>query len=580
MPFCTECGARHADDAKVCPNCGEPIFQSPSDDDLEEIVESLDDEVRMGEEMPEVEPEAAAAVGGQTPDYMEQVDQIRSQIAAQSSSLQSLTDLSWSNPAARQIKEQLAEALSRLRELRPPAAVAAGHADFLAGAELLADGFQRLVEASQQPNAESAVAAAEEAIAEATNRFLRGADVLNEYFMLEEAGLVQQLPVPPADVPVLQEEAGEELGETDLPEPPPMDDEEELPAAEPPALAAPAASHFGAPAQSWLAPPPMSSLAESDPGAAPRPGSWGTLGEAASDSMLLDIESGWVRARGQVYESIERAIRSAVSDAIRASLATRLRIEQEARATLDRIGAERNRLIDEVEALRREAHVLQAELADLRRSVNELERERQLAMDRRQQMFADAEAHRASLLREIEQLGGQLDSMRQNIVSLLNLSAGATTPLPTAGAVDAAAPARPTTAAAAAPAAGPAPAAPPAQPPAVDVQPAAARPGASTRQPPTPGTARPSAPPAEASVTEVRIAGVTSLGKNLQIQQAIKALPGVSVEGQPRYRGGVITATLRHAPDYDVAEALAELPDQPLSLSGSPAPGVLELTAT
>src|SRR5581483_6216804 len=118
------------------------------------------------------------------------------------------------------------------------------------------------------------------------------------------------------------------------------------------------------------------------------------------------------------------------------------------------IGAERNRLIDEVEALRREAHVLQAELADLRRSVNELERERQLAMDRRQQMFADAEAHRASLLREIEQLGGQLDSMRQNIVSLLNLSAGATTPLPTAGAVDAAAPARPTTAAAAAPAAG------------------------------------------------------------------------------------------------------------------------------
>jgi hypothetical protein len=578
MPFCTECGARHPDDAKVCPNCGEPIFEPPSDDDLDDIVASLDDEVQMGEEMPEVEPDATALAGSQTPDYMEQVDQIRSQIAAQSSALQSLTDVSWSNPTARQISEQLAEALRRLRELRPPAAVAAGHADFLAGAELLADGFQRLVEASQQPNAESAVAAAEQAIAEATNRFLRGADVLNEYFMLEEAGLVQQLPVPPADVPVPEEEADEAPGETDLPEPPPMDGDQDLPSFEPPAPAAPAASQLGPPAPPLLAARPLPSPSEGDYSAGAYAGAWGTLGDAASDSMLLDIESGWVRARAQVHEALERAIRSAVSDAIRASLATRLRIEQEARATLDRIGAERNRLIDEVESLRREAHTLQTELADLRRTVNELERERQLALDRRQQMFADAEAHRASLLREIEQLGGQLDAMRQNIVSLLNLSAG-TTSLLSAGAVDAPPSTGPTTTGAATPGAGLPPAAAPAQAPTAAAT-AAARPTAPTRQAPAPGSAGASAPPSDAGVTEVRIAGVTSLVKNLQIQQAIKALPGVSVEGQPRYRAGVITATLRHAPEFDVAEALAELPDQPLSLSGSPAPGVLELNAT
>src|SRR5262245_52709201 len=96
MPFCTECGARHADDAKVCPNCGEPVFAPPADEDeLDEIVASLGGEIALDDELPEIEPE-----GEPSADYMQEIDQIRSQIAAQSSSLQSLTDLSWSNPAA------------------------------------------------------------------------------------------------------------------------------------------------------------------------------------------------------------------------------------------------------------------------------------------------------------------------------------------------------------------------------------------------------------------------------------------------------------------------------------------------
>jgi prefoldin subunit 5 len=274
-------------------------------------------------------------------------------------------------------------------------------------------------------------------------------------------------------------------------------------------------------------------LPEVDYRAEAQAGAWAGLGDPATDTMLVEIESAWVRARPQVHDAIERAIRSAVVDALRTSLGTRLRIEQEARATLDRIAADRNRLIDEVESLRRDAHGLQTELAELRRSLNELERERQIAQERRQQMFADAEAHRAQLLREIEQLGGQLDSMRQNIVSLLNMSST------------------------------------------VPAQLASLTEGLEEKKPPAtrvaangPGT------------TEVRIAGVDSLGKNLQIQQAIKALPGVTLEGQPRYRNGTITATLRHPPDFDVADALGTLPDQPLSLTGSPEPGVLELAAT
>src|SRR5579884_1064030 len=202
MPFCTECGARHADDAKVCPNCGEPIFASPGEDDLDDIVASLDDEVKMDDELPELEPLASGAPAEPSSDYMAQIDQIRSQIAAQSSSLQSLTDLSWSNPAVARVRAELGDALDQLRGLTPPAAVASGHADFLDGAELLADGFQRLVDASQRPNDEAAVAEAEMAIAEATNRFLRGADALNEYFMLEEAGLADQLPPEPPKPPV------------------------------------------------------------------------------------------------------------------------------------------------------------------------------------------------------------------------------------------------------------------------------------------------------------------------------------------------------------------------------------------
>src|SRR5207249_5791162 len=73
---------------------------------------------------------------------------------------------------------------------------------------------------------------------------------------------------------------------------------------------------------------------------------WPTVGDPATDSLMLEIEGGWVRTRGQVYEAIERAIRASVSDALRGALQTRMRIEQEARASLSRLAGERSRLID------------------------------------------------------------------------------------------------------------------------------------------------------------------------------------------------------------------------------------------
>lgn len=588
MPFCTECGARHADGAKVCPNCGEPIFEAPADDDLTDVVASLDEHVALGDELPEIDLDA----GEPSSDYMEQIDTVRAQIAAQSTSLQTLTELSWSNPQAAKIRDELGQALKRLHALRPPEALAGGHADFVEGAELLADGFNRLVEASERGNAEAAVAEAEMAIAEATNRFLRGADALNEYFTLQEAGLADELPLPA--VPVLEHEDDDE----ELPKLPTMDEVEEADEAEeaegldeeglseedeiapPPSLeeldlALADLPQEEAPAPAFLSSPPAQPIPEY--GYAPEPpastydyaaeaqaGAWAGLGDPATDTLLSEIESAWVRSRPQVHEAIERAIRVAVLDALRASLSTRLRIEQDARATLDRIAADRNRMLDEVEALRREMHVLQSEKAELQRSLTELERERQIALDRRKQIFSDAETQRTQLLREIEQLSGQLGTMRQNVVNLLNMSAGVSGQLAamSGGAPSQGRPAGPVAAAPAPPRTAtppPMPAVPQRHAPAVSAAP--------------PG-------PADPTTTEVRIAGVTSLGKNLQIQQAIKSLPGVSVEGQPRYRSGVITATLRHAADLDVADALEALPEQPLSLTGSPEPGVLELTAT
>lgn len=579
MPFCTECGARHAEGAKVCPNCGEPIFEAPSDDDLSEVVASLDQSVGLGDELPDVDGDHAEPSG----DYMQQIDTVRAQIAAQSTSLQTLTELSWSNPQAVKIRDELSQALGRLHGLTPPAPLAAGHADFVEGAELLAEGFNRLVEASEKGNAGAAVAEAEMAIAEATNRFLRGADALNEYFTLEEAGLGDDAGALPA-VPELEEHAEDAEEDVELPELPPVDDvddadeiedDEDLPSEDeipPPPLLddldealADLTPVAAAPSPSLVSPPPRPQL---DYGAEAQAGAWKGLGDPATDALLTEIESAWVRARPQVHDAIERAIRGAVIDALRGSLATRLRIEQDARATLDRIAADRNRLLDEVEALRRDAHGLQTELAELRRGLNDLERERQIAEDRRKQMFADAEAHRAQLLREIEQLGGQLDSMRQNIVSLLNMSAGVPGQLAAMGG----------------PTGSPRPIAssqPMASPPAAAS--AVTPPRAPTvAQPAGPAAAREPAPTAsgDPGITEIRISGVTSLGKNLQIQQAIRQLPGVTVEGQPRYRNGVITATLRHAPDFDVADTLESLPEQPLSLTGSPEPGVLELAAT
>ena len=576
MPFCTECGARHAEGAKVCPNCGEPIFEAPTDEDLNDVVASLDQNVTLGDELPEIDAEP----GEPSADYMDQIDMVRAQIAAQSTSLQTLTELNWSNPQAARIRDELGQALGRLHSLRPPDALAGGHADFVEGAELLADGFNRLVEASERGNAEAAVAEAEMAIAEATNRFLRGADALNEYFTLQEAGLADDLPLPP--VPELEQE--NEADDEELPELPPIDEvepeeeEEDLPNEEeippPPSLEdldlalADLPQEIPTPAPAFLSepmpePPPMPDY---DYAADAQAGAWAGLGDPATDTLLSEIESAWVRSRPQVHEAIERAIRAAVLDALRSSLGTRLRIEQDARATLDRIAADRNRMLDEVEALRRENHSLQTEKAELQRSLTELERERQIALDRRKQIFADAETQRTQLLREIEQLSGQLGTMRQNVVNLLNMSAGVSGQLAAMGSGT------------------PAPASPmapaPSPGPAVAASPAASTRTAPPPMPVAPARRAPAPAPAAPTSTEVRIAGVTSLGKNLQIQQAIKSLSGVTVEGQPRYRNGVITATLRHAADFDVADALEALPEQPLSLTGSPEPGVLELAAT
>jgi hypothetical protein len=462
MPFCTECGARHDDSAKVCPGCGQPIFQPPDDEELDDVLASLDD--FSAEAVADVPVRADAS-----PDYVEQIQEVRGAIAAQSTALQELNELTWENPTATQIRDELTVALAQLRELTPPDQLEIAHEDFVQGAEHLVHGFVSLVDAINEPGADAAVDEAQEEIAQATERFRRGADQLNDYLAAHDAAMS----VAPEDFPAIDEEeldlpADEPTAGLDLPPAEEDDDEldlEGLLEPEAPADAAPAAEvdldELEAELESGeagdeeedeipplpddladledlpepAAPPPLPSFgAPSAPamteaiGDAPR-GAWPPLGDPGTDSLMLEIEGGWVRGRPAVYEAIERAIRGAVADALRGALSTRMRVEEEARANLQRLAGDRNRLIDEVEALRRETLQLQAEAAELRRTLNELERERQAAQDRRQHMFQEAESHRAQLLGEIEQLGGQLDAMRRNIVSLLNMSAMSTSEL-------------------------------------------------------------------------------------------------------------------------------------------------------
>jgi hypothetical protein len=561
MPFCTECGARHDDSATVCPKCGQPIF-APSDEDLDDVLapfDRLDVEGESGRSAP-----GAADAAEPTGDYLEQIEEVRGAIAAQSTALQELTELTWSDPTASQIRDELTVALAQLRELTPPPELAGAHDDFVQGTEHLVHGFAALVDAINKPNADADVDAAQGEITRATERFRRGADALNDYLAAHGATADFRLD-DVAGAPPAEEAVDDEL---DLPEellrPIVPQDEDELPTLPDdwpePTTGQATPTGFGAPAAGPAAPP-----AAEGPGLADAPrGAWPTLGDPATDSLLLEIEGGWVRGRPNVHDAIERAVRGAVADALRGALQTRRRVEEEARATLQRIASERSRLLDEVESLRRETLQLQNEAAELRRTLNELERERQTAHDRRQRMFQEAESHRAQLLGEIEQLGGQLDAMRRNIVSLLNVSAQATSDL---GHAATPRPARPEPAPAAPPRPEPAPAAPP-------------RPALTPLAPtPSPEPETPPPVPGADNTTQVRIAGVQGVAKNLQLQKAIRALEGVAVDGQPQFRNGVLVLNLRHDPAMDLMGALLDLPVGALQFEGMPEPGVIEFQA-
>src|SRR5438128_1689336 len=146
MPFCTECGARHDDAARVCPRCGAPIAQPP--DDLDDLLGSISTATSDQPGPAGARPARDATASPdeeESSDYLKEMQAVRGAIASQSTALQSLTDLSWSNPEANAIRAQLGAALERLRGLRPPPALETAHEDFVEGAELLARGFGELI---------------------------------------------------------------------------------------------------------------------------------------------------------------------------------------------------------------------------------------------------------------------------------------------------------------------------------------------------------------------------------------------------------------------------------------------------
>ncbi len=477
MPYCTECGARHADSARTCPRCGQPIAQPPLENDLDDVLASLDDDVAAIDAEPGLPPGHDDANLSER--YMEEIQGVRAEIAAQSEALHALNDLSWENESAASVRDHLSSALERLRRMTPPADLDEIHRDFVSGAERLVHGFVSLVDALAVRESGPAVEAAQTEIAEANDHFQRGADALSDYILERSAsyhaGAAERMAVDrpnaegddlalpglddddeafnfsfdeeddtPVDSGAPGDDADLELppldadeGADDLPDDSPAPAEDDLPDLPPdlaeldlgedPAMpeAVAVGGPIGVPAPPVEPPAPSPPAAVTSPppmGPAPVGARWPDIGDASTDSLLLDIEGGWVRGRPQVYDAIERAIRSAVVDALRNAMQSRTRVEEEARLSLRRIGAERKRLLDEVEALRREAHDLQVEATEVRRVLNDLERERQLATERRSQMFQETEAHRTQLLTEIEQLGGQLEAMRRNIVDLLRLS--------------------------------------------------------------------------------------------------------------------------------------------------------------
>ena len=64
---------------------------------------------------------------------------------------------------------------------------------------------------------------------------------------------------------------------------------------------------------------------DSDFAAEAHANAWSTIGDPSTDSLLLEIEGGWVRGRPSVHDAIERAVRGAVADSLRDSWETRSR---------------------------------------------------------------------------------------------------------------------------------------------------------------------------------------------------------------------------------------------------------------
>ncbi|TAK21519.1 MAG: zinc-ribbon domain-containing protein [Chloroflexota bacterium] len=571
MPFCTECGARHDDSAKVCPSCGQTISAPPLDEDLDDLLASLDADVEGIAATPTFGDTATHSHAIEpTPDYLEQIQDVRAAIAAQSGALQDLDDLSWDNTIASSIRDELNEALRHLRDLIPPEELAEPHRDFVVGTEKLVHGFVALIEALSAGQSGAPVDAAQGEIVEANDHFHRGTEALNAYLgidapetnvaVLGGADAEDDLGLDDLDFDFKDEPAAAntppaaadsddaalrviEAVELDTDEPEPVDSLDDLPDL-PDDLASldddPSAGTMESPFSGLGGPtfPPSMPVAEAAvPAREPIASAWPSLGDAATDAVLLEIEGGWIRGRPNVYDAIERSIRAAVVDALRAAMETRQRVEDEANGEIRRISLERKRLLDEVESLRRENHGLQVERGELRRSLNELERERQSASNRRQQMFQDTETQRSQLLGEIEQLGGQLEAMRKNIEGLLNLSGvaarqgGGTT-----------------------------------SPPSTTLRTAAQ---VSTPTPPT------AMAPDDTTVSEIRIGGIAA-DDRAAIEFAIEMIDGVALEEPAKDDNGTLVIRLRHAAGVDLIDPLLSLPGPELNYVGAPRDGVLE----
>jgi hypothetical protein len=326
--------------------------------------------------------------------------------------------------------------------------------------------------------------------------------------------------------------------------------------------------------------------------------------EVGRDGLGARIEADWLERREDVFSTVDRVVREAIDQALRANREARLRAVEDAEREVAALAEQRDALLVEVEQLRSEAHVLEPRLTAARQELQELERRRGAVEDIHRALVRDAEVRRSQMLGEVESLARQVTEMRSNLLGLLAaVDAAAALPQVESSSAEVAGPSVAQTlgsvaaatvdeeeaspfatataspalndvcaeAAVAVPAIG-APRSAPSRPESLAETAPIAEPSSNgddslpVFELPEPDGAAGDAAPTEPQLVNVKITNLSNLAEGMQIRKAMRNLPGILSLSFPQFRDGTMTMTIRHERGAALVADVTSLRDANLTL--------------